>query len=83
MGEVVGLAVGKRTTTNPWICKSQAARSGRFTRIHFGPSFGPTTRLSELPRRSAQSLHGETLVRVAVLYTEPLAPLHKSLKEER
>jgi hypothetical protein len=83
MEEVAGLAVGKRTTTNSWICKSQAARSGRFTRIHFGPSFGPTTRLSELPRRSAQSLHGETLVPVAVLYTEPLAPLHKSLKEER
>jgi hypothetical protein len=81
MGEVVGLAVGKRTTTNPWFANRK--RSGRFTRIHFGPSFGPTTRLSELPRRSAQSLHGETLVRVAVLYTEPLAPLHKSLKEER
>jgi hypothetical protein len=49
MEEVVGLTVGKGTTMNPWSGKSQAARSGRFTRIHFGPSLGPTTTLSELP----------------------------------
>lgn len=40
MEEVVGLTVGKVTTTNPWSGDLREARLGRFTRIHFDPSFG-------------------------------------------
>jgi hypothetical protein len=54
MEEVVGLTVGKVTTMNPLSGELQEARLGRFTRIYFGPSLGPTTTSSELspPQRT-------------------------------
>jgi hypothetical protein len=56
MEEVVGLTVGKVTTMNPLSGLLQEARSGRFMRIHFGPSPGSTTTWSELSPTAAQSL---------------------------
>jgi hypothetical protein len=56
MEEVVGLPVGIVTTMNPLSGLLQEARSGRFMRIHFGPSPGSTTTWSELSPTAAQSL---------------------------
>jgi hypothetical protein len=48
MEEVVGPMVGKVTPMNPLSGQLQEARSGRFTRIHFGPSLGSMTTSCEL-----------------------------------
>jgi hypothetical protein len=57
MEEVVGLTVGKVTTMNSVSGQLQEARSGRLTRIHFGPSLGSTATWSELSPATAHSLY--------------------------
>lgn len=57
MEEVVGLTVAKVITMNPVSGQLQEARSGRFTRIHFGRSLGSTATWSELSRAAAHSLN--------------------------